>query len=575
LNCEIDENSHKYDNKEVKRRLGAIDVSQSLITGIPSSAEAFQTYTITLVAKDSSGDDVGTGGSTLIVEIRNKCTISGVIWVTDTSAKLPLSASIVGDMTDHGNGTYTFDFSINQSGEVSILVIDASSKGVSGEYYRTTNLSGSIAVSNTSSDLNLNWGLDGLPGQNDNWSAKFTTYIRPPYSGTYSINVAQDNWVSFFWDGVLRINKFGMHDVWDDNFAVTLTAGQLYPIEINFVEFDGYAYVIVSWSGPNTPFQVIPSSACFLPTFSALQPYQVTVSCPTGYSGTNSSSPYLWKEICGDGLRIGAEIWDDGNTNDNDGCNGNWGIVESNFICVGGAVTSPDVCTPWEVGYHPNGFPTPFQCIETWGDGRRIGIEVWDDGNTADGDGCNSDWRTVSPNYIWVGGSFTSADTCSECTTGYKPNSNNPPDRCITIWGDGRKIDEWWDDGNTENGDGCNDECVPESDWACSGGDFNTPDIWIKWASGYSNNEDYSHWITRPFSRTAQVTRALAAFAMLSGMSLSAMTALASSSASSSSSFGMMNQLQMIIVLPLLGSDIPEKVMDFIWVMCQERLLGS
>jgi cysteine-rich repeat protein len=130
----------------------------------------------------------------------------------------------------------------------------------------------------------------------------------------------------------------------------------------------------------------------------------VTVTCPIGYSRTNSISPYRWKEIWGDGIRVGAELWDDGNTADNNGCNSNWGIVESNFICVGGTVTSSDTCTPWQTRYHPNGSPTSYKCVETWGDGLRYGEEICDDGNAANGDGCSSDCKTVESNYICVGG---------------------------------------------------------------------------------------------------------------------------------------------------------------------------
>jgi hypothetical protein len=61
--------------------------------------------------------------------------------------------------------------------------------------------------------------------------------------------------------------------------------------------------------------------------------------------------------------------------------------------------------------------------------------------------------------------------------------------------------------------------------------------------------------------------RVMAALSVLMGLSLTAITAVLTSSSSSSSSFGMMNQLQMIIILPLIGSDIPEKVMDFIKAM--------
>ena len=58
--------------------------------------------------------------------------------------------------------------------------------------------------------------------------------------------------------------------------------------------------------------------------------------------------------------------------------------------------------------------------------------------------------------------------------------------------------------------------------------------------------------------------RAMAAVSVLTGVSVNVISSMSSASGSSSSSFGMMNQLQMIIILPLFGSYIPSKVMDFL-----------
>jgi cysteine-rich repeat protein len=475
---------------ERKRKLTSIDLSQWVITGISSSIEAFTAQTITLVTKDSAGVDIGVGGGIFRVEIKNKWAIPyGINWVTNSSAKKPLQSDISGLMTDHGNGTYTYDFTIEQSGEISILVMRMSLNGVNGDFYTNANLVSGYVKTNITSNINFNWGGDGLPGRPDDWMARFNTYIRPIHSGTYSFTVNNDDGSYFRFNEVVYINRYGHPGNFADSFSVTLTAGTFYPFEIRYFQISAGKLLIVKWSGPSTSYQVIPSSMYFYPEYFGSIPYHVIVTCPAGYSGTNPLSPYKWKEIWGDGIRIGAELWDDGNTADNDGCNSNWGVVESNFICVGGTVTSSDTCTPWSTGYHPNGSPTPYEWVETWGDGLRYGEEICDDGNAADGDGCSSDCRIVESNYICVGGTTTSADSWSECTTGRKPNSKTTPDVWIPICGDGRKIDEWWDDGNLENGDGCDQNWIPEYDYAWLGGDFNNPDHWFKCYSGYVNNQ--------------------------------------------------------------------------------------
>lgn len=59
----------------MKRNL-AIDLSQSTITGTGVQAlVAFQTVTVTVTAKDSSGNNIGSGGQTLKVEVHNECTL--------------------------------------------------------------------------------------------------------------------------------------------------------------------------------------------------------------------------------------------------------------------------------------------------------------------------------------------------------------------------------------------------------------------------------------------------------------------------------------------------------------------
>lgn len=41
---------------------------------------------------------------------------------------------------------------------------------------------------------------------------------------------------------------------------------------------------------------------------------------------------------------------------------------------------------------------------------------------------------------------------------------------CLEICGDGRRFDDFCDDGNNDNGDGCTDNCLVEEGWTCIGG---------------------------------------------------------------------------------------------------------
>ena len=146
------------------------------------------------------------------------------------------------------------------------------------------------------------------------------------------------------------------------------------------------------------------------------------------------------------GIRFNTntDYWDDGNDIDSDGCSSTCD-VESGYLWLGGDNNSPDI---WE------------RC----GDGVRTSSSssYWDDGNILSGDGCSSTWF-IETGYSWNGGSSTTKDTCSE------------------IWGDGKRYNlnsTYWDDGNTNEGDGWSSLWSIESNWKCSGGNSINKDTW-------------------------------------------------------------------------------------------------
>ena len=129
--------------------------------------------------------------------------------------------------------------------------------------------------------------------------------------------------------------------------------------------------------------------------------------------------------VCGDGLRAGAEVCDDGNVVSGDGCDASCAI-EVGFTCTG----------------------APSVCLTTCGDGLRAGAEACDDGNMSSGDGC---------------GACDGAEPGFSCT-------GNAPTVCVTSCGDGARAGtEACDDGDFDSGDGCSASCAIENGYTCSG----------------------------------------------------------------------------------------------------------
>ena len=529
-------------------------------------------------------------------------------------------------MTDVGDGTYTQSFSVQINGALTIIIKLIDGNGVYWEWYANTSWSGTPEKKNVTSNLyfnepGVNWV--SLPGGDDHYTALFQSTIRPPTTEVYTFYVKQDNGARTIIDNVIMTDHYGQEIVVTDVFTKSLNAGQSYSLVIYFWEISGVSYCDVYWSTPTIPYQLIPKTYYFYTKKVASSPYQITVNCPYGYTGSDPSSPTKWVIQWGDAIRMGTEVWDDGNTVSGDGCSADWSTIEPGFICsgsvcnrwtggkspdspktsciiqcgdgfrvgsevcddgntsngdgwssncltiesgyawTGGSLTSKDTCTLWSAGFYPDS--TKASWITLWGDGLRAGSEAWDDANTSNGDGCSSDCTTIEAKYVWFGGSTTSKDTCIKWNKGYTPSSTK--NQCVPIWGDGyRASPEAWDDGNTKDGDGWPSDCTAiDSGWACFGGEFGFVDVCVHWDVGYNANIDFSSWIGAEVPRDTQRMATAAMFAALFGTSTSVIVTLFSSSSSASSnSFGMMNQIQLVIIFPLIGPYLPEKIYDYL-----------
>jgi cysteine-rich repeat protein len=181
------------------------------------------------------------------------------------------------------------------------------------------------------------------------------------------------------------------------------------------------------------------------------------------WSGGTTTTPDSWSEICGDGIRFNslAAYCDDGGTATGDGWDNNC-VVETGWIWSGGSTSVADTC------------------FEICGDGIRFNSlsSYWDDGNTLSGDGCDNGWA-IETGWLWSGGTTSAADGCTE------------------IWGDGIRFNSlttYWDDGNTNDNDGWSSLWVIETGWECTGGTTTTQDAWTEiWGDGmrFSNSEEY------------------------------------------------------------------------------------
>ena len=393
-------------------------------------------------------------------------------------------------MTDNGDGTYTFNYSVPLDGAVTVVVQLLTSGGVYGEWFANTNWSGSPGKTNYTSDVNFIWspGTNIVSSQSTLVTGKIYTKIKPPTTDTYTFYFTHDDGSKITIDGVIRANQLGTVWICFNTFQMSLTAGTYVDVEIFYFQNLVGALCQLEWSSSTMARQYIPSTFYTYPTNVASSPYQITVDWLTGYTGSDPSSTTTWKEIWGDGIKVGTEKWDDGNTIDGDGCNSSWASVESGWVWTGGNSSTKDTCSFCTTGIYQNDSTNPTAWVPHWGDGLKAGSEKCDDGNTNNGDGCKNDCTTIESSWVWSGGSTNSKDTCTFWSTGWYQNSSANPQTCVSRCGDGVKTsNESCDDGNTISGDGCASEWKNEDGWVCGVVIPGLPEIWVEWDVGYVN----------------------------------------------------------------------------------------
>ena len=386
--------------------------------------------------------------------------------------------------------------------------------------------------------------------------------MRPPTTETYSFFFQQDDGAKLSIDDAVIINRIGELWTWTNTFTQSFTANTFYDLKIDFYQGPLALGLKLYWSTPTISQVIIPSSYFYYGEIVGSSIYQISVFCPTGFYNNIASSPTSWATLWGDGIKAGSEIWDDGNTVDGDGCQANWGVVTTGFVCSGGSITVKDTWIQCTRGFYPN--TDKNQWITRCGDAIKAGSEGWEDGNSSNGDGCSSSC-VVEDGYKCSGGSLYSADTWVKWSKGFYKNYLNTS-QCITKVGDGiRAGSEQWDDGNIKDGDGCSSQAKVENGYICAGGEFGITDVCTQCDLGYDPNPDYSVWVGAVVPLDAKSVALASVVAAFAGVAANAvLAAMTSTSSGSTSSFGMMNQLQLVILIPMLKTYLPDKIYNYL-----------
>lgn len=139
--------------------------------------------------------------------------------------------------------------------ETNFLFTDRSEKinGLNAEYFDNINLEGNPAKVIIDKQINFKWNDQGpfKDFPKDNFSVRWTGYIKADKSANYTFDVTSDDGVRLFIDDQLVIKDWTDHGMLTNSFTTGLKQGQLYKITLEYYEKGGDANVKLGWRKPN------------------------------------------------------------------------------------------------------------------------------------------------------------------------------------------------------------------------------------------------------------------------------------------------------------------------------------
>ncbi|WP_063822120.1 glycosyl hydrolase, partial [Paenibacillus sonchi] len=162
------------------------------------------------------------------------------------------------------------------------MVVLPGLNGLQGEYFKNMTLSGTPVLVRNDAAVNFNWRLSAPVSSLgvDYFSVRWTGLIKPSYSETYTISTTSDDGIRVWIDGTAVIDSWTKQSGTERTGNITLKAGQLYDIKVEYYENAGDANIRLMWQSTSQTKATVPTSALYVKT-SASTSQALLAAAPT------------------------------------------------------------------------------------------------------------------------------------------------------------------------------------------------------------------------------------------------------------------------------------------------------
>ncbi len=136
--------------------------------------------------------------------------------------------------------------------------------GLKAEYFKSTTFAGSPEV-RMEPRIAYNWG-EGIPIDRlaaDNFTVRWTGYIQPEHTESYTFTVGADDGARVWIDGDLVVDTWTAGGYTYTSGSKALQGGYIYPLKVELLETTGRTEIALYWSSPSTTYRVVESDRLF------------------------------------------------------------------------------------------------------------------------------------------------------------------------------------------------------------------------------------------------------------------------------------------------------------------------
>ncbi len=137
--------------------------------------------------------------------------------------------------------------------------------GLTGSYFSNRGLTGSPAMTRTDATINFTtWGSSPpIPGVASNFSVRWTGFVVPLFSETYTFTTLSDDGVEVIINNQPIVDNWTDHSATSNSGSITLLAGKHYAITVQYYQGGGAAVIQLYWQSQSQAQQIVPQSQLF------------------------------------------------------------------------------------------------------------------------------------------------------------------------------------------------------------------------------------------------------------------------------------------------------------------------